>query len=163
MADTETKGLTSGLIWNDVKVLIKKSTDADTAFTWIKGLAEFAPPDQADNTVELPYLNETDRITARVKGTRAGGDISGTINARFDGGEAATDEALKGLQAAIDAYEDYEGEYSLKWLFPSGDYAIVERARITNCSLQGGSLDTVVSYAFAAVCNSKVKYYKAQV
>lgn len=163
MADTETKGLTAALIWNDAKVMIKSATKTDEAanWTWIKGVSEFAPPSQADNAVELPYLSQDDRITTRVKGTRAGGDISGTINARFDGGTAETDAALKGLQAAIDAYNDPTGEYSIKWLWEDlGVYAIVERAIITDCSVQGGSLDTVVSYSLAANCNSKVKYFK---
>ena len=166
MADTETKGLTAALIWNDAKVLIKSATATDETsnWTWIKGAADFAPPSQADNTVELPYLNQDDRITTRVKGTRSGGDISGTINARFDGGAAEADAALKGLQAAIDAYNDPTGEYSIKWLWEDlGVYAIVERAIITDCSLQGGSPDTVVSYSLAANCNSKVKYFKVGV
>ena len=163
MADKETKGLVKGLIWNDAKVLIKSATAADSTenWTWIKGVAEFAPPSQADNTVELPYINQDDRITAKVKGTRAGGDISGTINARFDGGAAESDASLKGLQAAIGAYNDPTGEYSIKWLWEDlGVYALVERAIITDCSVQGGSLDTVVSYSLAATCNSKVKYFE---
>ena len=161
MADKETQGLAAGLIWNDAKVLIKKTTEEDTAWVWIKGISEFAPPSQADNTVELPYLNQDNRITTKVKGTRSGGDISGTINARFDGGEAETDESIQGLKAVMDAYNDPTGEYSIKWLWEDlGVYALVERALITDCSVQGGSLDTVVSYAISATCNSQTKYYQ---
>lgn len=166
MADTETKGLTASLIWNDAKVMIKSATKTDEAsnWTWIKGVSEFPPPSQPDNTVELPYLNQDDRITTGVKGMRSGGDISGKINARFDGTAAETDAALKGLQAAIDAYNDPTGEYSIKWLWEDlGVYIIVERAIITDCSAQGGSPDTVVSYSLAAHCNSKAKYFKVGV
>ena len=88
MADTETKGLTAALIWNDAKVLIKSATATDETsnWTWIKGVSEFAPPSQADNAVELPYLNQDDRITTRVKGTRSGGDINQRKIRRRDSG-----------------------------------------------------------------------------
>lgn len=154
MADTEIQGISGTLIWNQTKVYIKESTAADTEYKWLAGIAEFQPPSQADNTVDMPYMNQTDRITARVKGTRTGGDISGSYNARNDA------DGISGLQALIEAYEDATGEYSLKWEFPDGTYALIEKARITDCSLQGGSLDTVVSYAVAAACNSTVKYFQ---
>lgn len=135
--------------------MIKGQTEEDTAYIWVKGMAEFQPPAQAKNTVELPYLNQQDGITYRVKGSRAGGEISGTLNARND------EDSLNGLAKMLEAYEDQDGDYTLKWMFPNGAYAIVEFVKITDCSLQGGSLDTAVSYAVSAVCNSKVKYFKS--
>ena len=154
MADTEIQGISGTLIWNQTKVFIKESSASDTEYAWLAGIAEFQPPSQADNTVDIPYMNQDSRITARVKGTRAGGDISGSYNARND------TDGIAGLKALIEAYEDADGEYSLKWQFPDGTYALVERARITDCSIQGGSLDTVVSYSVAAMCNSAVKYFQ---
>lgn len=154
MADTEIQGISGTLIWNQAKIFIKESSAADTEYVWLAGLSEFQPPSQADNTVDIPYMNQDSRITARVKGTCAGGDISGSYNARND------TDGIAGLKALKEAKEDADGEYSLKWQFPDGTYAFIERALITDCSLQGGSLDTVVSYSVAAVCNSLVKYFK---
>lgn len=156
MADTEIQGITSTLIWNQTKVYIKKSAAADTEYKWLAGIADLQPPSQADNTVDLPYMNQNDRITARVKGTRSGGEISGTYNARSDA------EGVAGLQALLDAYADPSGTYSLKWQFPDGTYALVQAALITDCSVQGGSLDTVISYAVSAACNSQVQYFASQ-
>lgn len=154
MADTEIQGISGTLIWNQTKVFIKESSASDAEYTWLAGIAEFQPPSQADNTVDIPYMNQDSRITARVKGTRAGGEISGSYNARND------TDGIEGLKALKEAREDENGEYSLKWQFPDGTYALVERALITDCSLQGGSLDTVVSYSVSAVCNSAVKYFQ---
>lgn len=156
MADTEIQGITSTLIWNQTKVYIKGSDEEDTAYVWLAGIADFQPPSQADNTVDLPYMNQNDRITSRVKGTRVGGEISGTYNARSDA------EGVAGLQALLDAYADPSGTYSLKWEFPDGTYALVSNALITDCSIQGGSLDTVISYAVSAACNSQVQYFEPQ-
>lgn len=156
MADTEIQGITSTLIWNQTKVYIKGSAEEDTEYVWLAGIADFQPPSQADNTVDLPYMNQNDRITSRVKGTRAGGEISGTYNARSDA------EGVAGLQALLDAYADPSGTYSLKWEFPDKTYALVSNALITDCSIQGGSLDTVISYAVSAACNSQVQYFEPQ-
>lgn len=160
MADTEIQGITSTLIWNQTKVYIKGRSEADTEYVWLAGIADFQPPSQADNTVELPYMNQNDRITSRVKGTRAGGEISGTYNARNDA------EGVAGLQALLEAYADPSGDpsgtYTLKWEFPDKTYALVSNALITDCSIQGGSLDTVISYAVSAVCNSQVQYFEPQ-
>lgn len=156
MADTEIQGITSTLIWNQTKVYIKGSEEEDTAYVWLAGIADFQPPSQAFNTVELPYMNQDSNITQRVKGTRSGGEISGTYNARN------TPEGVAGLQALKDAAEDTTGSYSLKWEFPDGTYALVASALISDCSVQGGSLDTVISYSVTAACNSKVQYFEPQ-
>ena len=156
MADTEIQGITSTLIWNQTKVYIKGSAEEDTEYVWLAGIADFQPPSQAYNTVDLPYMNQDSNITQRVKGTRAGGEISGTYNARSDA------EGVAGLQALKDAVEDTTGSYSLKWEFPDGTYALVASAVITDCSVQGGSLDTVISYAVSAACNSQVQYFEPQ-
>lgn len=156
MADTEIQGITSTLIWNQTKVYIKGSEEEDTAYVWLAGIADFQPPSQPDNTVDLPYMNQKDRITAGAKGTREGGEISGTYNARNDS------EGVAGLQALLEAYADPVGSYSLKWEFPDGTYALVQAALITDCSLQGGSLDTVISYVVSARCNSQVQCFEPQ-
>ena len=156
MPDQETQGISSTHIWNQTKVYIKGSAEEDTEYVWLAGIADFQPPSQAFNTVELPYMNQDSNITQRVKGTRSGGEISGTYNARN------TPEGIAGLQALKDAVEDTTGSYSLKWEFPDGTYALVASAVINDCSLQGGSLDTVISYSVSAACNSKVQYFEPQ-
>lgn len=155
MADKEQKGLQSSLIWNNAKVFIKGAEEEDSAYVWLAGLAEFQPPSQADNTVELPYLNQQDGITARVKGSTAGGDISGTLNARND------TDGRAGLVALLEAKEDKVGDYTFKWEFPSGEKVVIERCKVLDCSLQGGSLDTAVSYTVSVAVNSLVKVYAA--
>ena len=149
----ETQGLQGSLIWNDAKVYIKEFGAADSTYVWIAGLAEFQPPAQAKNLVELPYLNQVDGITTREKGSTAGGDISGTLNARNDA------DGIAGLEALIEAYEDQFGDYTFKWELPNGAYVLAEHCKVADCSVQGGSLDTTVSYSVSVAVNSKIKCY----
>lgn len=156
MADKEQQGVQKSLIWNDAKISIKGADEEDSAYVWLAGLAEFQPPAQPDNAVELPYLNQTDGITARVKGSTTGGDISGTLNARNDA------EGQAGLVALLEAKADKVGDYTFKWEFPNGEKVVAERCKVLDCSLQGGSLDTAVSYTVNVAVNSLIKVYAAQ-
>lgn len=156
MADTEIDSIQENLVWNNVKVYIKDFDAEDTEWVWLDGIAEFTPPAQAFNAVDIPYLNQEDGITWGEKGSRAGGDISGTFNAKNSETAKAAATALK------EARDDTSGVYSFKWEFPNGGiYALLEKAKVLDFSLQGGSLDTAVSYALSVRCNSLVKCFKA--
>ena len=141
-----------GLIWNDAKIAIKLPDDSD--YTQIMGAVDLTPPDQSFNSVELPYLDESDAITDRIKGSRNGGQMTFNINAK------ATTDA--GLGKVLEAYEDRSNdECSFKITFPNNATAEIERAIVMNCSLQNGSKDTVISYAVSVECNSVVKFTNA--
>lgn len=151
MPNQTQQGLNKTLIWNDAQIYIG-SYDQYNNLTWteIIGLANFQPPSQTKNTVELPYINQTDGITWREKGSTSGGDISGTLNAKPENDAS--------LSALLKAYYSKDN-YAFAWVFPSGEYAQISYTKVTDCSLQGGELDTAISYNVSVACNSLVEYF----
>lgn len=140
-----------GLIGNDTIIGIKLKEDEE--YTPIAGAADITLPDQSFNAVELPYLNEADGITDRIKGSRNGGQMTFNINAK------STEDA--GLGKVIEANEDKTNECSIQLTFTNGATAVIERVVVTGCVMQQVAKDTIISYAVTCECNSVLTFTNA--
>ena len=135
-------------------VSIKLSTDLE--YTPIEGAVDLTLPDQSFNSVELTYLNKSDGITDRIKGSRNGGQLTFNINAKT--------ETDVGLGKVLEAYEDRSNtECSFQIQFANGATATINRALVMNCMLQNGTQDSVISYAVTVECNSVIEYANSSI
>lgn len=140
-----------GVIGNNAKIGIKLNGESD--FVEITGATDITLPDQSFNGVEVPYLNEEDGITDRVKGSRNGGDLSFNINAKS--------ETDAGLGKVLEAEADQANECQIQITFANGATALIERVVVLGCQLQTIGKDAVISYAVNCACNSVVQYQSA--